>query len=338
MKKGNLERKDHTESKNKMEKKDYLSKDNSNCIKGIFAIIIIFHHIMQFHPVQMNPYVNYIVTSLGYLSVAIFFFFSGYGLEESFCKKKDYLSTFWKRRILSMYGTYFYVLIIYLLVFLAIGRRFSFSTILKSVLLYATIVNNGWFFFAIIVFYILFYVTHKFIKKDIFQMLGVLAGLVLWCMASIYWNFGYWTYLSVFAFALGIFWSHNKAKIDRYAEQSKGYVTGLILLGMSFAFTYLLGHMYSFPESVYLIFQMLSAIIFPALVMWLCMKIPVSCVFTKFLGKYSKYIYAMHGLVLNVFSNEFCIENTIVYILVSLFGSIILAVVVQKIANKINIK
>lgn len=321
-----------------MEKKDYLSKDNSNCIKGIFAIIIIFHHIMQFHPVQMNPYMNYIVTSLGYLSVAIFFFLSGYGLEESYCKKKDYLSTFWKHRIFSMYGTYFYVLTIYLLVFLAIGRRFSISAILKSVLLYSTIVNNGWFFFAIIIMYILFYVTHKFIKKYILQMLGVLLGLCLWCMASIYWNFGYWTYLSVFAFALGIFWSHNRAKIDRYAQKLKSYVIGFILIGISFVITYLLGHMYSLPESVYLIFQMLSAVVFPALVMWLCMKIPVSCVLTKFLGRYSKYIYAMHGLVLNVFSNEFYIENLMVYFVVSLFGSIILAVVVQKIANKINIK
>lgn len=319
-----------------MEKINYLSKENSNCLRGIFAIIIMLLHITQFHPISINPYVSYVIVSLGYLSVSVFFFFSGYGLKEAYLKKTDYLKNFFKHRILPTYGTYLLVMAIYLVCFLAVGRRFSYLSLLKSVLLYSTIVNNGWFFFALIVLYILFYVTHRFLKKHPIQMAGMILGLLLWCAACIYFDFGHWLYLSVFAYYLGMEWSFYKEKINDFAGTKKGWITGLCIIGTGFVITYLLGHMYRLPESIYFFFQTLSAIFFPALIMWLCMKIPVQCSVTKFLGKYSKYIYAMHGLVLNLFANEFRIESFYLYLLTGVFISILLAVIVQNAVWKIK--
>lgn len=316
--------------------KEYLSKTNSDCIKGIFAILIILHHILQFHTIPMSAYLHYLTSSLGYLSVAVFFFISGYGLEASFLKKEDYLKTFLRHRILPTYGTYLYVMIIYLLCFLAVGRRFSVSTLLKSVLLYSTIVNNGWFFFAILALYLIFYLSYRFLKKHSLRIFSVTLGLILWCVLCILFQFGYWIYLSVFAFLSGILWSDHKEKIDSFAKTFKGWLTGLLLLGGAFCVTWVFGHIYRLPEAVYLLFQMLSAALFPGLVMWLCMRIPVNCAVTRFLGYYSKYIYAMHGLVLTLFVNEFPIKSAVLYTLLSLFLSILLAVFVQKAARRLK--
>lgn len=317
-------------------KKEYLSKENTDCLRGIFAIVIMLLHIVQFHPIPMHPYLNYVITSLGYLSVAVFFFLSGYGLETAFLKKEDYLKTFFRRRLLPTYGTYLYVMLIYLLCFLAVGRRFSFATLLKSVLLYSTIVNNGWFFFAILALYLIFYLTHRFLKKHSLRMSGVTLGLLLWCVVCILFDFGYWIYLSVFAFLPGILWAYHKEKIDAFAETSGGWLTGLLLLGAGFCVTWLFGHAYRLPETVYLFFQMLSAVFFPGLVLWLCMRLPVNCALTRFLGHYSKYIYAMHGLILTLFVNEFPIKSAALYTALSLSLSISLAVLVQKAAERLK--
>lgn len=55
--------------------KDYLSKENTDCVKGIFAVSILLHHIAQFNPVELPYYVHILVQSMGYLSVSVFFFF-----------------------------------------------------------------------------------------------------------------------------------------------------------------------------------------------------------------------------------------------------------------------
>lgn len=315
--------------------RNYLSKENTSCMKGIFASIIFFVHVTQFHPIPMHPYINYIIASLGYLSVSVFFFLSGYGLEESYKRKNDYLNTFWKHRILPLYGTYLYVMAIYLLCLLALGRRFTAPELLKSVLLYSTIVNNGWFFFAIIVIYIIFYLTHRFLKGTLSQTVGVGIGLLLWCVACVCLHFGYWLWISVFAFLAGILWQHHKSQIDEFVSQSNGYIIMCLSAGIGFGITWLIGHMYSLPEVVYLAFQMVSTIFFVGFVMLLCMQLPISCRITSFLGKHSKYIYAMHGLVLNILSNFLKLENTVLYLLLAITGSLLLAVAAQRIYDKL---
>lgn len=65
-----------------------LSKDKCNCLKGIFAIIVLIHHLKQ-HSGVFSDYAvpSIILQAMGYLSVAVFFFISGYGLAFSWQKK-----------------------------------------------------------------------------------------------------------------------------------------------------------------------------------------------------------------------------------------------------------
>ena len=85
-------------------KENYLSKQNSDCLKGIFAFFVITHHLYQSSNLINGGALAVILQALGYLSVAVFFFLSGYGLMYSFIIKGDgYISNFIKKRILPFW-------------------------------------------------------------------------------------------------------------------------------------------------------------------------------------------------------------------------------------------
>lgn len=52
----------------------YLSKKNTDCLKGIFAGVVVLAHIRGRLPVFNDTVVGQILTASGYLAVAVFFF------------------------------------------------------------------------------------------------------------------------------------------------------------------------------------------------------------------------------------------------------------------------
>lgn len=63
---------------------DIFTKEQSKSIKGLFAIVVLLHHIYQKMDICQNmQFVDYFMRSLGYLGVSVFLFVSGYGLYKS---------------------------------------------------------------------------------------------------------------------------------------------------------------------------------------------------------------------------------------------------------------
>ena len=60
----------------------FLDKNNTDCLKGIFAICVLTHHICN--RIGIDGALGPFLASWGYLSVAIFFVLSGYGLAFSY--------------------------------------------------------------------------------------------------------------------------------------------------------------------------------------------------------------------------------------------------------------
>lgn len=309
--------------------KDYLSKENCNCIRGIFAVVILVHHIAQLGLVKVPYYVDLLLQSTGYLAVSIFFFLSGYGLAEQDKRQKDYLKHFGRNRMLPIYGMYLYVWMLYLLFFLIIGRQFTIEEILRSLVIYPTFVNNGWFFFAIIIIYSLFWLVYTFIKNPTGRIVGVVIGLAAFCFVGYFLK--YWTYISVFAFPMGMVWQYNKTRIDAFAERRDRWVCGMTGSVVLFCVFFLPANMYRLPEWCYMACRTLSAVFFVNAVMWACIKIPVSNRITKFLGEYSPYIYAMQGMILYGLANCTEIRNPVAFTLLAVLGTLFLAVMTQKV-------
>ena len=94
--------------------KDYLSKQSSVCMKGIFCIFVMLAHIRNKIVILNDTVLGMIFTAAGGLSVAVFFFLSGYGLVESHQRNEGYIKRFPKDRLLKLYIYYVIAIIIYL--------------------------------------------------------------------------------------------------------------------------------------------------------------------------------------------------------------------------------
>lgn len=83
-----------------------LTKDTSNAVKVLAALMVMFHHYSQYimaNGLSDSIFYQLLSTQGGYLGVAIFFFLSGYGLMESEQKIHLSLAAFFKRRFLNVY-------------------------------------------------------------------------------------------------------------------------------------------------------------------------------------------------------------------------------------------
>lgn len=81
---------------------NYLSIENTNVIKGIFVILVIFSHSSQY--INLNSVYDSAYTSfmkfMGQMIVSVFLFYSGYGIMESLKKKKfSYIKTIPTKKI-----------------------------------------------------------------------------------------------------------------------------------------------------------------------------------------------------------------------------------------------
>lgn len=108
-------------------KYDYLSKENTNCLRGFFASMVVLHHLSGVVPCLYNlmePFPR-LFGMLGFFSVAVFFFLSGYGLIISYHEKTDYLETFWHKRIIPLYMVFMCFIVLYTLLKLICGSEIS---------------------------------------------------------------------------------------------------------------------------------------------------------------------------------------------------------------------
>ena len=170
------------------------------------------------------------------------------------------------------------------------------------------------------------------------QTVGILAGTALYCAAGIFLKWGYWLYISVWAFPAGIIWQMRKEKIDTYAKNTGHWWTGFMVSGILFAVTYVLAHTFRLPEACYMTVRAVSAVCFVIFLMWLCMKIPVRCRVTAFLGKYSLYIYAMQGMILYGLTNCTEIRNPFLYLTIAVGGTVIVAILINKLHELLHQK
>lgn len=141
-----------------LSKKDMnaITKDDTAVLKSIMAILIILHHISL-----QGVAVLTVFHSWGAPLVSIFFFLSGYGLIKSFSVKGNaYLKNFIVHRIIKG------VLVPFVVAW-GIFRLIYFSNLPSigeelELLIYRGIpvLPHSWFVFAIICFYIFFYVSN----------------------------------------------------------------------------------------------------------------------------------------------------------------------------------
>lgn len=197
-------------------REQYLSKEQTTSLKGLLAIGVLLSHTVPAAKVFQGSILSPLVGSLGYLCVAVFFFLSGYGIMAQYqAKKEQYLKSFLRNRVLSIYLLTLFLILLYSGFYKLIGASVSRKALFQSFLIGDTIVSNGWYLQVVELFYIFWYITVEHIRRESAQFPALCVFVMGYMLIGMFCMAHFW-YQSSLGFLMGVFWQRNKQKLDNY--------------------------------------------------------------------------------------------------------------------------
>lgn len=147
---------------------DYISPKNTNAIKGIFAVIILFSHMKGY--ITLNDTLadysfSMILSHIGQLMVVMYLFYSGFGIVESMKRKPDYFETYPKKRILKTLLHFDLAVLFFLLLSIIINAKYSAIDYITCWIGWGSIGNSNWFIFDILALYSIVYLAHSLMRN-----------------------------------------------------------------------------------------------------------------------------------------------------------------------------
>ena len=282
----------------------------------------------------LHPVFFYPLFGLGYISVAVFLFITGYGLVQQYNRRGiDYINAFPRNRILPFYIKYVILILLYIVFYTLCkvpGNEVSALVIIKSFIFGGTIVSKGWYLQASLIIYLCFFAIFRLIKSRrwlwviiaalIYTIICILLGLpTTWyeCML-----------LPLFGGLCG--------SLD--VKPQKNWL-GVIATGMLFCILFLLGIKSFWGEPIRIFCKMLSAVIFVWFVISLINRNvhPLRRMFC-WLGFISFEIYVLQGMVMDFFEYGLRIDSHLMYCITVVVMTIIISRLTHTAFNAIDRK
>jgi membrane-bound acyltransferase YfiQ involved in biofilm formation len=345
------------------------SLEQSKAFQGFLAICIMLHHIGQktcaswLYPKSRIVHGLDLFVPIGYLMVAFFLFFNGYGAYKSFHTKENYLKGFVSKRILPIVLSLYTTTVIFFIARLLVGEKMD----LAGKLLYLSSIKlcnpNTWYVIVLPFFYLAFYFAFKYIKKDGLAVAAVAAFVVLYMLVGTaidhndYLIRGEWWWNCVHLFPIGILFAKYEDKIIPHLK--KYYWVYLIVAVLAVYPLYQLsefaqgvfsyyGENFFAPDKVLrrritLLTQVLVTVDFVFACLLLGMKVKIGNKFLKFMGTITLEFYLIHGLFVELcdhtfdggVKSPFPIKNVFLYVLVVFALGVPSAVLLKKLHNLI---
>lgn len=318
--------------------KDYLSKDNTACIKGIFILIVFYSHFVAYTEVQMakDSLMFAVRNFLGQLMVTMFLFYSGYGVYESIKKKKDdYIKTFPKKRILSTLFHFDIAVLLFAIVNYIIGNPKSISQIFWALTGWGGIGNSNWYIFAIIFLYIGTYVSFTLLPKDhktAIKLNWIYTILLMIVIATLRGKGFEYCYNTLMCYPLGLSFSYYKDKIDKVLHNNKNYLLTLPIILISFI-------VIKENEYINTIWYSMTSVLFVLSLVLINMKVNLNSKLLKWFGDNLFWIYILQRIPMLILSKTgYAMDHTYRFALISFVCTILMTIVFKKLFEKIDKK
>lgn len=189
-----------------------------NMLRGIFALEIIVGHVIRFERTPL-----YLLGKVMIISVAFFLFVSGWGITISYHTKKNYLDGFLGKKC-----GYLFILAVITYAFRWVVTYFILHTnMIDKNLLYDFIQKTNWYIWELILFYAIFWVVYKYIKRGrVLTIMGITSALIVFFFKQ---NMLQGYYSSGLAFPLGILFGEHYEKMAKWLNSWKGVVVTVLL-------------------------------------------------------------------------------------------------------------
>ena len=309
--------------------KNYLSKESTNAIKGIFLLFIVVSHALpyvtrcgyEFNGLGDNL-LRTINIAMGQLVVVMFLFYSGYGIGESYKKKGDtYVNRMPTHRVLNTLLNFDVAVLIFAVVCLFLSIPFTTKQFFLSLIAWEALGNSNWYIFCILACYTISYVVLKVSppnSKYTSIILTFISLIVVSLVLSLFKQS--WWYNTMWAYGAGFAYSCLKPQIEKRLKSH--YFMALCLVTFLFIALFLLKYEYRGIR-----YNLLS-ISFAVLLVIISMKITVNNPILCWVGKnlFPMYIYQrLPMLYMSHQNNTFCGNYPILFITISLVATIFIS-------------
>lgn len=197
---------------------EYMGREQTTAIKGIFAIIILFSHMRGYLPAEFSGgYYGMILSLFGQSMVVMFLFYSGFGIMEALKKdERKYRESFFRKRILKIWVLFAVAVGLFAVLNIAIGKEYSLRQWLLCWTGWESIGNSNWFVFDILVLYLLTYLILTAATRAGMDLKSVATGVFVLSLAFIVLLYiagkGTYWYDTVLAYPMGMLFSLHSAK------------------------------------------------------------------------------------------------------------------------------
>lgn len=320
---------------------NYLSKEFTLNIKGIFVILIIFSHFVQY--VQLggtydDSYLK-LQAHLNQMVVAMFLFYSGYGIMKSIQNKgTSYADSLLAKRLPKLWCNFAAALSIFLIVDLVTGRRYSLSKILLSYVGWESIGNSNWYIFDTFILYILAYLAFRFLKscsKKTYEYSGcTFFSIFTIIFVYILMKSGReaWWYNTVIIFPFGCWYALLQHKIEKLLMKNDFVYTGsALLLIIIYCISFL--NRWKYGIEGYTVW----ALSFTFVIVMFSMKVSISSKFLSWFGNHVFSIYVLQRIPMIVLSDLGFGAHKYIFLTITFVSTIFIAMLFDDyICQKIN--
>jgi len=313
---------------------DYMGVPQTTAIKGFFAVVILFSHMASYlnmtETFQDRLFAS-VMWSIGQLMVTLFFFYSGFGIMESYRKKgTSYYRSFIRTRLLKVLLHFDLAVLLFAVVNLILKIDYPVSQYITCWFAWDSIGNSNWFIFDTLMFYLITFTAMMIseetkIPPKLFCSVITVLCVLLWGVLE--WTKGepmaYW-YNTILCFPLGLWYSEFKKSIDSLARKWPLWIAGLFLIGAVFAVLHAKKTTNAFC---------LCAPVFCLLITWITMKIRFNNKVLLWLGKYSFSIYIIQRIPMIILKHFGLVSNNILFSALSVITVFPLAFAFQKLLD-----
>lgn len=275
---------------------------------------------------------------LGQLMVVMFLVYSGFGIIESYKKKKSaYLTGFLRKRVLKTLVHFDIAVAVFIILALILGHEYSTGDYLLSWTGWTSVGNSNWFIFDIIVLYLLTYVGLLIVERfkfDLKAYLWIIFGLST-CFLAVMFKAKSglaWWYDTILAFPIGMLWSVYKETFERYLSTKRGFLTALTAVTIAFVLFYLLGRHYK------AIFSFVASPLFGVLVIVLTTRVKIGNSVLNWLGINAFSIYILQRLAMILASEAGINNRPLLFMAIVIPATLLIAAVFTAFTSRIDKK
>lgn len=301
----------------------YLSKENTTSVNGIFILIVFINHVQSY--IRLPEIFHDFTLGIGQLMVAMFFFYSGYGVCESIHKKgMAYVRGIPRKRVGKVLSEFVPAVLFFALTDFFCGISFTPGQFFLSLFGWESLGNSNWYIFVILCLYgitCLAFMCGKHFRGTEGQK-EWLAFFFVVLMTAMLFLFLHetkenWWYNTLTAYPLGMFFSLSKSRWKKILGNPAGYLS---VFTLSLAVTLILK-----PVSQHASLHLVMTVSYCIFILCVTKKVPVYHPVLYWLGSHLFEIYILMRIPMIVLQRTGFGQYPALYTLFSFVATLLVA-------------